>query len=127
MVDFLQSKGIPIEQSSISACHTLPTRDTSRIKPIVVRFTNRKAKIAVLMNRQNLKETEKSPKERVYVNEHLTTKNSNIAKQGRNLRKRGKIEGTWTKNCKVFVKVVVDNVPRIMQIRREEDLLQFEQ
>ena len=41
----------------------------------------------------------------VYVNEHLTKRNAEIAKEARILRKNGKIKSTWTRNCKVLVRL----------------------
>jgi hypothetical protein len=41
----------------------------------------------------------------VYINEHLTKKNADIARQARVMKKQGKIQATWTSNCKVFVKL----------------------
>lgn len=69
------------------------------MKPtIVVQFSNRKHKVEVLKQARKLKGTG------VYINEHLTKKNAEIARQSRILRKEKKIQSTWTKNGKVFVK-----------------------
>lgn len=40
----------------------------------------------------------------MFVNEHLTKKNGNIAYAARQLRKANKIKVTWTRNCKVFIR-----------------------
>lgn len=39
-----------------------------------------------------------------YVNEHFTAKQAELAKAAWLLRKQGKIQSTWTRNCKVFLK-----------------------
>ncbi|KAJ8373370.1 hypothetical protein AAFF_G00266140 [Aldrovandia affinis] len=41
----------------------------------------------------------------VYLNEHLTKKNADIAKEARSLRKDDKIKATWTRNCKIFIRL----------------------
>ena len=41
----------------------------------------------------------------MYINEHLTKKNMTIAATARRLRKEKKILNTWSKNCKIFVKI----------------------
>ena len=96
---FLDSKGISMDRSGIEACHTLPTRTKGATPAIIIRFTNRKSKIAILKQGRKLKGTD------VYINEHLTKRNGDIAKRARILRKQGKIQSTWTASCKVFIKL----------------------
>lgn len=109
VVKFFSSKGIDIDKKDISACHTLSagnrsaSTNTSQHRTtapprIIVRFSNRKAKVNVLKWGKKLRGTN------VYVNEHLTAKQANLAKTARLLRKQGKIQSTWTRNCKIFVK-----------------------
>ena len=64
-----------------------------------MRLVNRKQKTALLKQGRKLKGTN------VYLNEHLTKKNSDIARQARILRKENWIQSTWTSNCKVFIKL----------------------
>lgn len=61
-------------------------------------FVNHKHKVALLRQGGKLKGT------KVYLNEHLTKKNADIAKDARLLRKNEKIQSTWTRNCKVWIK-----------------------
>lgn len=99
VMKFLESKDINIHPNSVAACHTLP-RLNSKTKPaIVVRFVNRKHKIDLLRQAKYLKGTG------VYINEHLTKKNAEIARQARFLRKLNKIQATWTSNCKVMIRL----------------------
>lgn len=76
----------------------LATLYLERKTAIIICFVNHKHKIELMMQGKKLKNTD------VYLNEHLTTKNANIARQARQLRKNKKIQSTWTRNCKVFVK-----------------------
>ncbi|KAJ8386339.1 hypothetical protein AAFF_G00174360 [Aldrovandia affinis] len=98
VVDFFKSKNMPMESHYIGACHTLPRKD-SPTPAIIVRFVNRKHKTGLLKQGFKLKGTD------VYVNEHLTKKNADIAKEARTLRKEKKIKATWTRNCKVLIKL----------------------
>ena len=41
----------------------------------------------------------------VYLNEHLTKMNAEIAREARILRKQNKIQATWTRNCKVLIRL----------------------
>ena len=96
---FLQSKGIHLNCSNIETCHPLPRRNNSDKPAIIIRFVNRKHKIALLREGRRLKGTD------VYLNEHLTKRNAEIAKNARYLKKQKKIQNTWTTNCKVFIKL----------------------
>ena len=59
----------------------------------------------------------------VYINEHLTHEESQIAHAASILKKQGKIYSTWTKDCKVFIKTN-DNpdVANVDCIKNETDL-----
>lgn len=41
----------------------------------------------------------------VYLNEHLTKKNTDIARRARMLWKWNKIQAAWTRNCKVMIRL----------------------
>ena len=62
-------------------CHTLPRKDNT-IKPIIIiRFVNRKAKAELLSQARKLRGTN------VFLNDHLTKKNADTARQARILKK----------------------------------------
>lgn len=96
---FLQSKGIEMDWDNIEACHPLPRRDDSDKRAVIMRFVNRKHKIALLKQGRKLKGSN------VFMNEHLTKRNADIARKARLMKKQGKIQHTWTSNCKVFIKL----------------------
>lgn len=108
VLSFLHAKDIEVDKESIEACHLLPARKpsdnvnrskSSPVTPaIIVRFTNRKHKVDLLKQWRKLKGTN------VYVNEHLTKRNAEIARKARQLRRQDKIQSTWTAGCKVFIK-----------------------
>lgn len=113
---YLQGKGIELDLEHIEACHPLPTR-TGRPPAIIMRFTNRKKKTALLKQGRKLKGTD------VFINEHLTRRNSDIARKARQLKKQGKIQHTWTNNCKIFIKL--NGTPedaKVLVVRNIEDL-----
>lgn len=118
---FLHSKGITFNADDLEACHPLPRRH-SRDKPaIIIRFTSRKRKIELLKQGRQLKGTE------VYLNEHLTRKNAEIAKRARQLRKQNKIQSTWIRNCKTFIKL--NGSPeeaRVLVVRKLSELDAYE-
>ena len=60
----------------------------------------------------------------VYINEHLTALNSAIAAKARELRYKKKIKGTWTRNCKVFVRTNGDTPEKekVVLVKEMKDL-----
>lgn len=57
------------------------------------------------------------------MNEHLIKRNADIARKARYLKKQGKIQNTWTTNCKVFIKL--NGTPeqaKVLVIRNMEEL-----
>lgn len=99
VICFLDSKGIHVDSGDIEACHTLPSKNKMATPLVIIWFTNRKKKSALLRQGRKLKGTE------VYINEHLTKKNADIARKARKLRKQNKIQVTWARNGKIFIKL----------------------
>lgn len=96
---FMEGQNMNLNAAMISACHTLPRRDGNTKPLIVMRFVNRKVKMDLLSQGRKLRGTN------VYLNEHLTKKNADIARQARILKKQNKLQATWTRNCKVWIKL----------------------
>lgn len=120
VVEFLQDKGISINKDNIEACHPFPQKDKSKPAAIIIRFANRKFKINLLRQGKMLKGTN------VYLNEHLTKNNADIAKRARYLRKEEKIQATWTSNCKIYIKL--NGTPehaKVLMVRSLKELDNF--
>lgn len=98
VIQFFTSKGISVDSTAIAACHTIP-QNRAKNQKIIMRFVNRKQKVELLKVVKKFKGTG------VFVNEHLTKKNAEIAWQARLLKKERKIQDTWTRNCKVMIKL----------------------
>ncbi|XP_067227209.1 uncharacterized protein [Chanodichthys erythropterus] len=98
VVTFLMGKDIHLDANNIAVCHTLPRKDTKQ-PAIILSFVNRKYKIDLLRQGRKLKGTN------VYLNEHLTKRNAEIAREARMLRRNDKIKATWTRNCKIFIQL----------------------
>jgi len=99
VINYLGEKGIQIQTADIEACHPLSRKKKKENPDIILRFVNRRRKVEVLKQGHKLRGSN------VYLNEHLTRKNANIARQVRVLRKEKKIQATWTTNCKIYIKL----------------------
>ena len=119
VIQELNDKGIPIVSSDISICHTIGKKDPERSQPIVVRLISRKKKIELLKHNKTLKDL----KANIFINEHLTQYNAAIARKARALRKQGKLVATWTRNCKIYVKIQrSDEQTQVLVIKTMEEL-----
>ena len=119
VITFFNDKDIPLDSKNIAACHTIPQKQNKR-PTIIIKFVNRKHKIEVLKLTKKLKGTG------VYVNEHLTKRNAEIARQARLLKKERRIQDTWTRNCKVFIRL--NGTPeqaKVIAVRDIKDLERY--
>ena len=112
VLEFLNQRDFGISEEEVTACHTLGRVNDDGTQKVIIRFISRKSKTRVMMNGKNLRGSN------VYVNEHLTRKNAGLAKRARDLKKENRIESTWVRDCKIFIKV--DGKP--MLVRSAEDL-----
>ena len=74
-----------------------------------------------------LKQSRKLKGTNIYINEHLTPRNNEIAKKARLLRKQGKISRAWIRDCKVFIKT--NGIPEVANrviIRKMSDFDVYE-
>lgn len=117
VLQFFAAKGINIDASNISACHTLPREDKSK-PAVILRFVNRKSKVELLKQGRKLRGSD------VYLNEHLTKLNAEIAREARKLKRNNKIKGTWTRNCRVLIQLngSTPEQSKIITVRELRDL-----
>lgn len=116
----LQSFDIPISAGDISTCHTLKTKPGSKgPAPVIIRLLSRKTKVAVLRKARSLKNDANF--RNIYINEHLTSINSEIAYKARQLKKNKKIAATWVQNCTVYIKVNEGDRPKVISNIHELD------
>jgi len=92
---------LSIDQKDISICHRLPKTDRQEYPPVVVRFTNSKARAAVFGARKKLWNVEGN---KIFINEHLTRQARKLFGYARKLLKERKISQVWTTNGQAFVK-----------------------
>ena len=69
------------------------------MKPsIVLKLKSHKAKLKILCNAKKLRGSD------VYINEHLTIHNADLARKAREYKRKELILSTWRKNCNVIIK-----------------------
>ena len=103
VIEQLAEKGIVLKDSEISAIHTLGRKKNPNI---IVRFYSRKSKGHILKQAKSVS----LGTQKIYISEHLTNKNAEIAGIARRLKKAKRIEGTWVRHCKVYIKQSKDQV-----------------
>ena len=119
VLQFCQSTlQIDVTAADISVTHRLPKNLNDKYQPIIVRFTNRRARNLVYASRQRLKSIH-STTGPVYINEQLTRKNDRLVASCRRLWKNGKIAGTWTWNGLVYIKHLSPNGGRTLKVTDE--------
>ena len=117
VISQLRNLEINIEPDQIETCHPLPSGGR-RPPAVLIKFYNRKFKIALLKQGFKLKGKD------IYINENLTKKNADIAKRARQLKKNGLIENTWTNNCRIYIKTkgLYPEQMKTMMIKNVEEL-----
>lgn len=116
-LEYLNKFGMNILDTEVSACHVLGKKKIDGTQTVIIRFVSRKTKERVLFYARK-----KMWGSGVFVNEHLTKKNGQIAKRARELKKAGKLMDTWVRDTKVFIKIAEKQVRVVKNI---EELSQF--
>lgn len=115
--------GLNLVESDISTAHRIFSTNKDKGRPILVRFTTRRARNLVFAARKALRSKSSHPAPApVYINEHLTKHNANIYAHARKLVREKKIYSTWTAGGFTYIRRTPDEEDKAKQIRRMEDL-----
>lgn len=108
--------GIVNPLSDVQIAHRVNSTNPGKIKPIVIRMTNSKARDqwTAAFRKSHLW------KDKVYVNEHLTKKNQDLLFKTKQFKKANNYKYVWIKDCKILIRK--DDQSRIFAIRNETDL-----
>lgn len=117
-----------MSKNEIDVAHRLPSR-IKKTGPtmIIVKFRNRWVKDEFMKARAVKKSLHLSEigfpdnDKQVYLRDHLTPQNDTLFKKCRELRQGGKIWATWTRDCKIYIKINQDD-KKTFRISNEEDL-----
>ena len=91
------------------------------MKPsVVLKLKSRKAKLNILSNAKKLRGSD------VYINEHLTRQNADLARKAREYKRKGLILSTWAKNCNVIIgtKGQTPEQYKVVPIHDDSDFIQ---
>jgi len=104
VIDFCSNTlGINIQLSDISIAHRMSKGKYDKIRPVIVRFSNRFTRDSVYRARRKLFGRGSTGND-VYINEHLTKQNDELFLRCRQLKKQRKIYSTWTWHGISYVK-----------------------
>lgn len=100
---------VDIKNEYIDAIHRVPTRSSKNPEPIVVQFTTRQTRDAVVQKAREKKLCTddfnmQCEKKYIYVNDHLTQRKKNLMFEARKLKYLNNYKFLWTKNGKIFIK-----------------------
>lgn len=110
--------GITVLPSDISIAHRLKAGPRDKVRPVIVRFTNRQTRNSVYHAKKLLKDSSRN----IFISEHLTKKASDLFFEARKLLKDKKIYGTWTQGGQVFVRFSPDPATRATLVKSSTDL-----
>jgi len=119
VLDFFENQlGLSTTPADISIAHRMPRGKFDKVRPTIVRFTNRRARDMVYKARRQLRvrQDQHSP---IYINEHLTKHSEVLYSQCRKLWKDKVISGTWSWHGVIYAKKHTNQVVKILT---EEDV-----
>ena len=99
VLDLFNTKlGVPITADEIDRCHPLGSQ-------VIVKFRHYKSKAAVFKAKSKLKNNPN----KIFMTEDLTKTNHSIVQKLLQLRKAKQINGFWTQDAKIYLKVSADD------------------
>lgn len=116
--------GVDLAGSDISAAHRIFSTDKNKHRPIIVRFTSRRARNQVFAAKKSLRPNKSSPpiSAPIYINEHLTKHNASIYSHTRKLVREKKLFATWTAGGITYIRRTPAPEDKAQRIRFMEDL-----
>jgi len=111
--------GVPLSPADISVAHRLRKQKAGLSHaPLIVRFTNRRARNAVFAARKKLS----SYVPATFINEHLTKDRASLFYEARKLVKSKKLTGAWSYNGDIFIKLSDTPDSRPIRVNSISDL-----
>jgi hypothetical protein len=111
---------IDISPSDISTAHRLRAGGKDKVRPVIVRFTNRRIRDAIYRAKKVLKNS--SGARAIYISEHLTKHAAELFYECRKLLRNKKVHSTWTQHGQVYIKVSTDPSAKPILVKCLSDL-----
>ena len=113
-----ESLHVEVSPHDLSTAHRMKAGPKDRVRPVIVRFTNRRIRDEVYRSRKLLKNN----RDNIYISEHLTKSTSELFYEARKLLREKKLYSTWTQNGQVLVKFSSDISVKPTLVKSREDL-----
>ena len=113
---------VNLTRGDIDIVHRLHTKNKTKTRPIIVRFSNYNAKSQLYKARINLRNATLHDlgAEKIFINENLTAWRARLFREARNVMKKFHNGKTWTVDGKIFLKT--DLTAKVLKIDSYEDL-----
>jgi len=112
---------VDVSPHDVSSVHRLKAGPKDVVRPVVIRFSNRRVRDAVYHAKKILKNHTPS----IYISEHLTKSASDLFYASRKLVREKKIYSTWTQSGLIYVKKTSDISSKPTVIKNLVDLRQY--
>jgi len=99
--------GVDLSNGDISNVHRIRAGANDKVRPIIVRFTNRRSRDAVYRSRKLL-----TPDKKIYISKQLTRNSAKLFYEARQLKTQKRLSVAWMQGRQVFVKFTSDPVVR---------------
>lgn len=120
VINYCQNNlNIEVTPNDISAVHRLPKGKYDRVRPVIVRFSNRRVRDQIFASRRRMRPSRTESSSIVYVNEHLSKTNEQLFSKCRMMYKNKQVARVWTWHGTVCVK---RNDSRIVKVLSMDDL-----
>ena len=114
---------VEISPSDISTAHRLRAGGKDKVRPVIVRFANRRIRDTIYRAKKLLKS---APGARaIYISEHLTKGAAELFYECRKLLREKKAHSTWTQNGQVYIKTSSEPSAKPISIKCLADLTPY--
>ena len=102
--------GVNISRDDVDIVHRLKRKTNGAPRPIIVRFSNYRAKNELYRARLNLKKInlQELNADKIFINENLTPWRANLFREARKVRRNYPNGKTWTIDGKIFLKTDIN-------------------
>ena len=123
---------VTVSRSDISSAHRMRPGQKDTVRPIIVRFANRRTRDKIYRARKMLKRDRPTASDQtqpiqrtsqpVYISEHLTKAASDLFFEARQLVREKRFFSTWTQNGQVHVRISSDASTKPKVVKCHEDI-----